>query len=245
MVDITVCVPAYNEEKALAQTVKDICTVANAAQSDIEIIIVDDGSADRTGEIADDLARNDPRILAFHQKPNKGVGAAFKLVLERASSDRITLIPGDYAFDQRGLEDLFRNANAAELLITYRANKASRPPLRRLLSTVFSSWLRLMTHCPIRDGHSLYVFPVARTRTLADLMPDDHRYHVVALVNLLRRANSYAEIPVELRPRADQSSTVLRVSFLLKITATMLGLTLSAIRGDQRMSRPKVIVVQS
>lgn len=243
MMEVTICVPAFNEESALAQTVEEIHAAATSAGVEFEILIVNDGSADRTGAIANEMACRYPRVVALHQPHNKGVGAAFKLALSHAKSDRITLIPGDNAYERRGLENLFRNIHVAELVITYRANMLSRPPQRRILSRVFSGWLRLLLNrCSLRDGHSLFVFPVTQARALEPLMPDDYRYHVVALVHLWREASTYAELPVDLRPRADKRSSVMRLPFLFRFTFTMVCLTVSALL-DRSTKQPHPVLI--
>jgi len=224
---LTICIPAYNEERGVADTVASVLSAAEQLKGNHEIIIVNDGSSDGTGAVADELAERFEWVIAIHQETNKGVGAALKLVLERASFDRITLIPGDYAYSQQGIEGLMRNAHRADLLISFRDNE-TRPPVRRVLSWVFSSWLRIITGCPLRDGHSLFVFPVEPVRALVQILPDDHRYHVVALVHLLCSTRSFVQVPVYLQPKADSSSGVMRLSFITKISLTMMKLFLES-----------------
>ena len=90
---LSVIVPIYNVEKYLEKCVRSI-----QAQTyrNLEIILVDDGSPDRCGEIADCLATEDPRIRVFH-KPNSGVAAARNLGLDNMHGEFFTFIdPDDY-----------------------------------------------------------------------------------------------------------------------------------------------------
>jgi len=67
---IGVVVPAHNEEKLIAQTLRTLPAFVD------RVIVVEDGSIDRTGEIVSDISRNDPRIILFSHEKNRGVGAA-------------------------------------------------------------------------------------------------------------------------------------------------------------------------
>jgi hypothetical protein len=79
--------------------------------------------------------------------------------------------------------------------------------------------MRLVTGRPIRDAHSLYVFPVAAARQVG--RNTGYGYHIEALSTLLRGGVSYAEVPVLLNPRPDSSSKVMRLSVLARLIATM------------------------
>ena len=69
---ISIIIPVYNVEKYLRKCVK---TVQNQTYTDLEIVLVDDGSTDKSGEICDELAQEDDRIRVIHQR-NQGLSAA-------------------------------------------------------------------------------------------------------------------------------------------------------------------------
>src|SRR5258708_4199337 len=73
---LSVVLPAYNEEAVIAETVSQCEEVLSALAPDYEVIVVDDGSKDRTGEIADGLAAANPRVRVIHNRPNRGYGGA-------------------------------------------------------------------------------------------------------------------------------------------------------------------------
>jgi hypothetical protein len=79
--------------------------------------------------------------------------------------------------------------------------------------------MRLVTGRPIRDAHSLYVFPVAQAR---QVRPNSgYGYHIETLSTLLRGGVPYVEAPVRLNPRPDNSSKVMRLGVLARLIATM------------------------
>ena len=100
---VSIIIPVYNVEKFLVNCVSELC---EQTYKNIEIILVDDGSTDKSGLIADELAQKDKRIKVFH-KPNSGAGYARNTGLEVANGKYVTFVDSD---------DLVEN-NLIELLM--------------------------------------------------------------------------------------------------------------------------------
>lgn len=88
---ISILVPVYNSEKYLAQCLDSII---NQKYKHLEIIVVDDGSTDKSGEICDEYADQNPRIKVFHQK-NKGISTTRNILLSYATGDYIGFVDSD------------------------------------------------------------------------------------------------------------------------------------------------------
>jgi glycosyltransferase involved in cell wall biosynthesis len=217
--ELTVIVPAFNEEGRLAKTVREVFQAAQRTLEAFEIIIVNDGSRDRTGKVADSLARQYRWVSAVHQPFNLGVGAAYYRGLCLARYPYLTLVPGDNAFCPSGLEAVFRLVGVRDMVISYRVNSEARTPLRRLLSRCCTGAMRLLTGCKIQDAHSLFVFPVRQARQVR--MNPGYGYHIETLSTLLRGGLSYVEVPVRLNPRPDASSKVMRPGVLARLILTL------------------------
>ena len=71
---LTITFPCYNEEANVERVTRAALAVAQKVADDYEIVIVNDGSRDRTGEIADRLAAENPHVRAVHNRPNQGCG---------------------------------------------------------------------------------------------------------------------------------------------------------------------------
>ncbi len=97
--EISVFFPAYNEEENIENTVRKALKVLKDKFDLWEIIIVDDGSTDSTGKIADELARENKNIRVIHHNPNRGYGAAFKSGIYAAQYPWITFTDSDGQFD--------------------------------------------------------------------------------------------------------------------------------------------------
>jgi dolichol-phosphate mannosyltransferase len=233
---LTIVVPGFNEEERLARTVAGVLDAAQTRLDAFEIIIVNDGSRDGTGKIADELATRHPQISVIHHSTNHGVGAAYRNALMKAHYPFITLIPGDNAFESSCLPSVFSAVGQAEMIISYRENPNARTPIRRFLSVICTTMLRIATRLPLRDGHSLYVWPVDKARSID--VPLDYRYHLTTLCGLVPRVESYAEMPVQLTPRPDAFSRVLRPNVVFKLGWAVLRILVSnRMSGNAKLPR--------
>ena len=100
---LTFFFPAYNEEENVERTVQLALEQIGPMVGSLEVLIVDDGSSDRTPELADQLAAADPRVHVFHQ-PNRGYGGALKAGFANASGLLIAFSDGDLQFDLNELQ---------------------------------------------------------------------------------------------------------------------------------------------
>lgn len=97
--EISVFLPAYNEEANLSATIQNVLGALQKNFKSWELIIVDDGSKDMTGKIADDYAKTDKRIKVIHQNPNQGYGPTIIKGLYACRYDWISFIDSDGQFD--------------------------------------------------------------------------------------------------------------------------------------------------
>lgn len=102
MRDITFTVPCYNSEEYMERCIDSLLTADERA----EIIIVDDGSTDRTGEIADNYARNYPEIVRVIHQKNGGHGAGVNAGLEHATGRYFKVVDSDDWLDEEELQKL-------------------------------------------------------------------------------------------------------------------------------------------
>ncbi len=118
---LSVFFPSYNEEGNIEQTVSKAKQVLQKIAGDWEIIIVNDGSKDKTGEIADKLAKTDKHIRVIHLNPNRGYGGAFKTGFYAAKYPWITFTDADGQFDFSEITNFIakQKQTNADLVIGY------------------------------------------------------------------------------------------------------------------------------
>ena len=103
---ISVIVPVYQVEVYLEKCIESIL---KQSYKELELILVDDGSRDRSGEICDEFALKDPRVKVIHQR-NQGVSAARNKGLAYASGEWITFVDSDDYVSENLLKDLYETA---------------------------------------------------------------------------------------------------------------------------------------
>ncbi|MBL7190867.1 glycosyltransferase family 2 protein [bacterium] len=126
---ISVAVPCYNEEANVERVVKGALEYLAAHFNDYEIIIINDGSADRTGETADKIAAGDPHVRVIHHRTNKGYGGSIKAGYYAAVKELTCLFPGDGQFRIDELANLIPLMERVDTAATYRINR--RDPFNR------------------------------------------------------------------------------------------------------------------
>lgn len=130
---LTFFFPAYNEQENIERTVELALSQVGPLVPSIEVLAIDDGSTDRTPELADALAAADPRVRVHHQ-PNRGYGGAIKAGFEEARGELICFSDGDLQFDLREmsrlLERLADERKPVDAVIGYRIKR--RDPFHRI-----------------------------------------------------------------------------------------------------------------
>jgi len=106
---LSVFFPAYNEETNLQNTITKAVSYLNSSVRKWEIIIVDDGSTDKTGAIADHLAKTIKNIRVIHNQPNLGYGGALQSGFYNSRMPWIAFTDADGQFDISELELFFQN----------------------------------------------------------------------------------------------------------------------------------------
>lgn len=123
---LSVVMPAYNEEVAIAGMVHDVVDILSMWTTwieDFEVIVVDDGSRDRTGAILDTIAASQPRVCVVHHAVNQGYGAALVSGFAAATKDLLFFMDSDGQFDIRELQRFFPLLGEHDAVIGYRVQR--------------------------------------------------------------------------------------------------------------------------
>ena len=207
--------PAYNEETALPGTVGNLRAVLANLGRPFEIIIVDDGSADRTGELADRLARDDPAVRVVHHQGNRGYGTAVKSGFAAARLDWVFLMDSDGQFTPSELPGFVEASRHADFVVGYRAERAD-PVHRRLFATAWATLMRLLLGVGVRDVDC--AFKLMRRSYLAAMPLEAGGAFLSAemLAKARRMGARFAERPVTHLPRRAGKQTGGSVRVLLR-----------------------------
>ena len=131
MSSLSIVLPAYNEEANVERAVEQVSRVARQLGMDYEIILVNDGSADRTGEIGHELEGRIPNYRLVEHYPNRGYGGSLKAGFEAATKELIAFVPADNQFDVGEITLLLEALDGADIVSGYRAQRED-PFVRKL-----------------------------------------------------------------------------------------------------------------
>jgi len=123
MVSISVFFPCYNEQENVGRTVEKALVVMEKLNADFEIIIVDDGSTDGTGQIADEIAGRDSRVKVVHHQSNLGYGSALQSGFKAATKELVFYTDGDGQFDMNEMPALLPLMEQYDIVSCYRLNR--------------------------------------------------------------------------------------------------------------------------
>jgi len=149
---VSVVLPAYNEEANVERVVRDCTAYLEGTGLDYELLVVNDGSRDRTGEVLARLATELPRLRPLTHPQNRGYGAALRTGFDAAQKRFVFYMDGDGQFDIKELDLLLPLATDDDSIVTgYRIERRD-PFLRRLNAKLFGGWLvRILLNVYVRD----------------------------------------------------------------------------------------------
>jgi glycosyltransferase involved in cell wall biosynthesis len=114
-VKLSILMPVHNEEAFLAEALKQSLAVAYPCE--VELVVVNDGSGDRTAEIL--AGCDDPRLRAVHHARNRGKGAAIRTAVESADGDYMVILDADLEYDPKDIPRLLQPVLDGKAVVVY------------------------------------------------------------------------------------------------------------------------------
>lgn len=147
---LSVFLPAHNEEGNVERVVKGFCAELPKIADAYEVIVVDDGSRDRTGALADQMAAADSHVKVVHHQVNRGYGGAVISGIRAATMPYVLLSDGDGQFNPMDVELLAAKVPEYDVVVGRRIHRAD-PFVRRLNGKAWTVLVRMMFGLRITD----------------------------------------------------------------------------------------------
>jgi len=196
----SVVVPALNEEANLAPTVEAILGEFGRGGGFLEVLVFDDASTDATGRVAEDLARRDGRVRAFHNPRRLNIGGIYKAGLKEARGEHYLLIPGD---NETRVDEIVRGAQhaaAADLVVFFVTNAVVRGTARRLLSRLYVWTVNALFDTRFRYTNGTNIFRTEVLRRIP-ITTDGFSYQTEAVVKAARSGVDWVQVGIEIQAR--------------------------------------------
>lgn len=147
---LSVVVPAFNEAAGIAAAVRAIAAGMPASIPEWEIVVVDDGSADGTGEVVRSMAARDPRIRWVAHSRNAGKGRALRTGIAESRLPWVLLLDADQQVMIEELEGIVANPRERDAVVGYRVGRRETT-VRRLVTIVYGLLVRVLLGVKARD----------------------------------------------------------------------------------------------
>lgn len=217
-------VPCYNEAPNLGGTVVEIeKSACGAGLTSFEIVLVDDGSSDKTAEVIHGLAESKPHVQSVINPRNLGLGGAYKAGVGAASGIHVMMVPGDNAHPAHGITPIIAAVDSADMVIPYVTNPEVRSFMRRLASRGFVVIMNALFGLEVPYYNGLVVHRLDLLREI-EIETDSFAYQAEAVVKLLKRGAKFQTVGVEINTREHGNTKAFRASNVINVLRALLDL---------------------
>lgn len=197
---LSVLIPAYNEHESIEELIRRVAAVNLGPGSEIEIIVVDDGSTDGTREILANL--NAPGLRVIEHERNQGKGGAIRTALAAATGDAVVFQDADLEYDPQDYARLWPLIAGGQAQVVYGARDLGEQAFLRRFGNHFLTWAtNVLYGTRLKDMETCYkmiAMPIARELNLEanrfDMEPE-------ITAKIVRAGHTIHEVPISYAPR--------------------------------------------
>jgi glycosyltransferase involved in cell wall biosynthesis len=212
---ISVVLPAYNEEENVGQAVRSVLEVMEPLTPYYEVIVVDDGSRDRTSEVVEELAESYPQVRLVRHEVNRGYGGALNSGFQAATRELIFFTSSDNQYDVAEVKKLLPYIESAELVIGYRAHRQD-PFVRRFFAWGWNTLVNLLFGYVSRDIDCAFKLFKREVLSQARITSKGAMIDTELLVGAKREGFDIIEVPVSHFPRLAGEQTGANIRVILR-----------------------------
>jgi glycosyltransferase involved in cell wall biosynthesis len=205
---LSVIVPVYNESTTVEQGLGALCDfLAVVDLSEFEVIVIESGSTDGTGEILDGFATQRPKIRVIHEGRRNGFGSAVQVGYRTARMEWIWLVTPDLPFPLEALCTALPLLDQYDAILSYRIND-DRSPYRRLQSSCFNTLVKVLFGLQVKCVNSAFKLVRRSVVQSVDFLSSGWTIDTELIWLLERTALRFTEIPVRLTDRVGGASKI-------------------------------------
>ncbi|MBI5048539.1 MAG: glycosyltransferase family 2 protein [Deltaproteobacteria bacterium] len=229
---ITVIMPALNEEKNIVKAVENVIESFDRIGISGEIIVMNDGSTDGTGNAVEGLIKKHSFIrLISHDKP-EGIGASFWEGIKKSQGEVVTMLPGDGENDGFEILRYIPLMEQVDIVIPFVYNKEVRSWKRRMLSKLYKGIINLSFGMLLNYMNGTVIYRRCVLDGI-DLKARGFFYQTELLIKCLKNGYMYAEVPYILKKRNAGGSKATTLKSLLGVMRGYLTVMVSVYLGKK------------
>ena len=200
---ISIVIPVYNEEKAIKETIEGLKRELNKLNLNYEIIVVNDGSTDKTKEI---LGKIEVIKLIDHPE-NKGYGAAIKTGVKQSQADFILIIDADGTYPNESISELIKHTSDYDMVVGARTGKKAKIPLiRKPAKWIMGKLANYLSGMKIPDINSgLRIMKKSLIEKYLYILPDGFSFTTTITLAALTNGYRVKYVPITYSKRTGKS----------------------------------------
>jgi len=209
---LSVVISALNEEKTVTSVITRVLEVFDKHKINGEIVFLNNHSTDKTGELADKIARKDKRVnvIQRYDRPNKDLGSSLKEGFANAKGEFVIILDCDLSHDPEEIPNLLKHKDEADIIIGSRFVKGGKADMafkRTIISRTYNTVAKLLIGLNVNDittGFKLY-----RKKMLDELQLESNGFglHVEIPIKAHLKGYTAMEVPIYYK-RSDKKSTL-------------------------------------
>jgi hypothetical protein len=212
---LSLCLPAYNEEENIDDTVRSACAILPHLVQDFEVVVVDDGSRDKTSEVVCRLAEKDLRVRLEQHEHNGGYGAAVTTGLRAARGDLVMFTDSDGQFNMLDLAQVLARVESHDMVVGYRHPRADRW-FRKFNAWSWNQLIQLTLGISVTDLDCAFKLFRREVVDRLNLTSTGACISAEIMVQCVRGGVHYVEVPVRHFPRYHGDSTGANLRVILR-----------------------------
>lgn len=220
---VSVIIPAYNEEAIIEGAVQAAHDILSGAGADYEIIVVNDGSSDATAEILNRSFASTPGIRIIHKDKNAGFGSAIRTGIAAADKQYILCIPADSPLTPALYTAFSTHAHRADVLVSYRRQKLGYSFIKLINSYVYQRMISVLFDMRLRDYNWIHMYDRRIFREGGISIRYDGIFMLAEILIKAKRGGfTFYEFEVEQTERLTGIATASRPAAILRTIRDML-----------------------
>lgn len=214
--DVSVIMPALNEEENISGTLSNTLKAFDDLKINGEIIVVDDGSKDKTAQAIRDFMDKNSCIRMISHQTSEGIGASFWDGVDDAKGSCVIMLPGDNENDPWEILRYYNLLEHVDIVIPFIYNREVRPALRNILSLIYRTIINttFMVNLNYTNGTVIY------RKTLLNKLDSRNNsffFQTDILIKLVRQGYLFAEVPYRLGIRCHGVSKAISFPSFIKV----------------------------
>ena len=214
---VTILISALNEEAGIGNTYYKAKSALTELNIDHQIILINDGSRDRTREIMDSIQKRDLQVQVIHHQTPRGIGFGYKIGIRNSTKEYFMFLPGDDSFEEESIRTVLEQRGKADIVIPYHINQEVRTARRKALSRCYTALLNLCFGLRIKYFNGIVLH---KTRLLKNLTIKSNKFtyqsEIIIKLVKIQKCNLF-HVGISVSERSSGESTALKLSNFIDV----------------------------